>query len=360
MAHIYIGQSAITITNQVNMRAKIVILLLSVCLLANAQPPIQKFWALNKCPLLLGTVANVTAAYSLRKLSCTYTGPAIRVRRESTGTNAEGDVYFDASGQVSGSSTVNITKTGTDYAAGAKTTFSAFFLGKNIYVTTWYDQSGNGRNVTQTTSSQQPRIVNAGGIEMSNSKPSIRFINADKTFLYVNVPVGNIFSNGIYGTASLVLEATPSSTSPSSKNHNSAFGFSDGSSDRWQAHMDEDGFLKFDASGSSSMATRLSYANTANENVLRTYALVVGYPTQSMQIYVNGTNVANSNPSSTDLTSCKTNILYIGGMPPFDYGTHIYYHDGHISEIVLISQALNSYKIADINYNQKNYYSITP
>jgi hypothetical protein len=40
-------------------------------------------------------------------------------------------------------------------------------------VVTWYDQSGNGRNLTNSTLSQQPRIVSSGAVINENSKPAI-------------------------------------------------------------------------------------------------------------------------------------------------------------------------------------------
>jgi len=43
------------------------------------------------------------------------------------------------------------------------------------YIDTWYDQSGNGRNATQSTAAYQPRIVNAGVLDMQNGKPAIYF-----------------------------------------------------------------------------------------------------------------------------------------------------------------------------------------
>ena len=43
----------------------------------------------------------------------------------------------------------------------------------NGFVTTWYDQSGSGRNLAQSTAAVQPRIVNAGVIDTLNGKPSV-------------------------------------------------------------------------------------------------------------------------------------------------------------------------------------------
>jgi hypothetical protein len=47
----------------------------------------------------------------------------------------------------------------------------------NGFVTTWYDQVGSN-NATQTTTTQQPRIVNSGSLDVNEfSKPGVRFID---------------------------------------------------------------------------------------------------------------------------------------------------------------------------------------
>ena len=47
--------------------------------------------------------------------------------------------------------------------------------GGNGFVTTWYDQSGNGLNSTMSTAVYQPRIVNAGVLDVKNLKAGLRF-----------------------------------------------------------------------------------------------------------------------------------------------------------------------------------------
>jgi len=112
--------------------------------------------------LLLDTYPGAAAAYSLRKLRTAYNGSAIRVRRSSD--NAETDIGFISN--ALDTSSLNT------------------FVGANSgFVTTWYDQSGNSYNVTQSTAGNQPRVVNAGTIETSNNLPTIRFIRASSTFL---------------------------------------------------------------------------------------------------------------------------------------------------------------------------------
>jgi hypothetical protein len=104
---------------------------------------------------LLDSYPNAAAAYSLRKLRAAYTGSAIRVRRSSD--NAEQDIAFTALGNLDTNSLTSFCGSG------------------NGFVTTWYDQSGNANNATQTNALLQPQIVSSGSVLTINSKPSIKF-----------------------------------------------------------------------------------------------------------------------------------------------------------------------------------------
>jgi hypothetical protein len=95
------------------------------------------------------------AAYSLRKLTPSATN-CIRVRRSSD--NTEQDIGFVA----------NVPNSPIDTTA-----LLAFVGAGNGFVTTWYDQSTNGRNGTQSTSTRQVRIVNSGVVELLNSLPCL-------------------------------------------------------------------------------------------------------------------------------------------------------------------------------------------
>jgi hypothetical protein len=106
--------------------------------------------------LLLDLYPNAAAAYSLRQLTTAYTGSAIKVRRASD--NTEQDIGF-----------VN---NELDVA-----TLESFCSGTNGFVTTWYDQSGNARDVTQTTAANQPQIVISGSVILQNGKPTINFVD---------------------------------------------------------------------------------------------------------------------------------------------------------------------------------------
>ena len=55
----------------------------------------------------------------------------------------------------------------------------------NGFVTTWYDQSGNVRNATQSTSTNQPQIVSNGSLVLMNNKPSVSFTTSNMTFTQI-------------------------------------------------------------------------------------------------------------------------------------------------------------------------------
>jgi hypothetical protein len=94
---------------------------------------------------------GTVAAYSLRRLSSSYTGNAIRVRRSSDNAEADFTPEQIANGTLTG-------------WVGA---------GNNGLAVTWYDQSGNGLNMSQSTSANQPAIVSNGAIVLDSDNPTL-------------------------------------------------------------------------------------------------------------------------------------------------------------------------------------------
>jgi hypothetical protein len=120
---------------------------------------------------LLDTYPNAAAAYSVRKLRAAYTGSAIRVRRSSD--NAEQNIGFTALGNLD------------------TTALTSFCSGINGFVTTWYDQSGNGRNAVQSTAANQPQIVSSGSVltltGVGASKPCLSFDGTNDGFGFTGI-----------------------------------------------------------------------------------------------------------------------------------------------------------------------------
>lgn len=129
-----------------------------------------------------GNAGTPVAAYSLRKLYNTYTGPVLKVQRATDAENlmgdfAEGDVAFDANGEVSLSSIVTITASGTSaLLPGTSLTLGNFVEAPHqyVFVHTWYDQTGGGRDLIQTSRALQGRLVSGGALEQNNGRPGIR------------------------------------------------------------------------------------------------------------------------------------------------------------------------------------------
>lgn len=114
---------------------------------------------------LLDTYTGATVAYSLRKLRSAYSGNCIRVRRSSD--NTEQDFGF----------VNNILDTAS---------LLTFCGAGNGFVTTWYDQSGNANNATQTTAANQPQIVSSGALLSINSKTCMSFDGTNDSFNLTN------------------------------------------------------------------------------------------------------------------------------------------------------------------------------
>jgi len=103
---------------------------------------------------LLNKFPGASLGLSLDKLDKNYTGSAIKVRRPSD--NNELDIGF---------------KDGVLDIA----TLLTFVGSGNGFVSIWYDQSGEGNNLLQTSASRQPMIVKAGVLVTENGKPALNF-----------------------------------------------------------------------------------------------------------------------------------------------------------------------------------------
>jgi hypothetical protein len=150
-------------------------------------------------------------AYSLRKLSSTYTGKAMRVRRLTSTPSAVTttvDVAFDSNNRVSLDSAINFIS-GSPTTAGNLGQFAAAVASgytnpdgvdtnQNIFISTWFDQSGNGKNVTSATAGQQPRLVNLGNLELSGGKVAVRFTRSSSTRLTIADTTANINNMSSY------------------------------------------------------------------------------------------------------------------------------------------------------------------
>jgi hypothetical protein len=112
--------------------------------------------------LLSDVTASPWRAYSVsRRLRSAYTGPLLRVRRSTDGTEQD----------IAASSDV------LDVAS-----LKAFVGSADGFVKTVYDQSGGGVNITQAVAAAQPQIVSNGTVLAVNSHPAMKFNGTSNYF----------------------------------------------------------------------------------------------------------------------------------------------------------------------------------
>jgi hypothetical protein len=121
--------------------------------------------ALTVVNTLLDVYPSASSAYSIRLLrAARYNNALLRGRRSSD--NAEVDIFVDSNYQLSLNSNITSRTSGTTLAtwAGAN----------SVFVTTWYDQSGNNNNATQTSPANQPSIVVSGVLQTNLGKAALQ------------------------------------------------------------------------------------------------------------------------------------------------------------------------------------------
>jgi hypothetical protein len=129
--------------------------------------------------------ANPTVAYSLRKVSSSYSGNCVLVRRASD--DAELNIGFSG--------------------GALDTSALATHCGSSDgFVVTWYDQSGNSNNATQGTAARQPKIYDGSGTRhiTENGKPAITFDGSDDSLdssSTVSLPLNNAIAIVAKGVA---------------------------------------------------------------------------------------------------------------------------------------------------------------
>jgi hypothetical protein len=291
------------------MRLLIVILLFSFSTSAQIVR-CNPFYKSNSTNLFLDLYPSATIALSLRKLKTSYNGNCIRVRRSND--NAEQDIAFN-----------------NNYLDTA--TMKTFVGANNGFVVTWYDQSGNGSNVTQATAASQPRIINAGVIDKMSNKPSIYFNGTSNrlqtaTITNSTYPLtdGNFAAFGVGGVAILTGTKNLASSdvgsgtrlpqfirinaaAPEVISFNGATPSTDANSNISANTMYL--FSSFKYTGKTEIYTNNTTNGSTNsnaQNIPTTYAIAIGTQVSGAQYY-NG-NICEFIEYPTDKINDRTNI----------------------------------------------------
>jgi hypothetical protein len=273
---------------------------------------------------LLDDYSGAAAAYSLRKLRSAYSGNAIRVRRSSD--NTEQDFGF----------VNNVLDTAS---------LLTFCGAGNGFVTTWYDQSGNALNTTNTTAANQPQIVSSGSVLMQNSKPTMLFDGSNDSLFRANT---NIFRNKNYGvifTANRFI-ATPVTNSRAILYVSNSLGGTRYSNGKTTSSNYNLAARRLDGDSAQVIATTTTYNNT---NLFLTTGIVDWGNTDAYLYVNNNLQVSNTNfltAGNTDNTQSYLSISSAEGTA---------FANAHISEVVIYE---SSQDVNGINTNLNSFYSI--
>jgi hypothetical protein len=277
--------------------------------------------------LLLDTYTGAAVAYSLRKLRTDYSGNAIRVRRSSD--NAEQDFGFSS----------NVLDT------ASLLTFCGVGDG---FVTTWYDQSGNARNITNATAINQPRIVNAGSIETLNGKPSVFFDGSNDRLN------SSAFT---WGTALTFIGAF---STVDTNNYNKLYSIGVDNFTSSYAFSTFAGATALDWLANDSLFTGKGYLNTSNPRIISNgqlftnniqYLMFLNLSNTASNAYKNASEILYR-VNTTGTTDNTSNILYLGAS---DTNTQNY--NGRTQELIFYTSNQNANRTG-IETNINTFYNI--
>ncbi len=144
----------------------------------------NQFPTMRPSHILDSKLTNISFALSLRVLESDYNGPLIRLRRDSD--NAQQDFGWADNDVVD---------------VGA---IDAWRGAANVFVVTWYDQSGLGRNAIQNTNAFQPQFI---------TDPTRPYFFGDGTNdrLDINTSIQILTNAGVNGSVLSVLFTTSKS-----------------------------------------------------------------------------------------------------------------------------------------------------
>jgi hypothetical protein len=268
----------------------------------------------------LDSVSSAVAAYSLRLMRAAYTGSAIRVRRSSD--NAEQDIGFVTGGDLDTASLMSFVGTSSGY------------------VKTWYDQSGNGNDASQATTTAQPLIVSAGVLNILNGHSSLNF-NGTAAYL----------TNSTVSVAGTTMSALAVANQTSSANtHSRLFSI-------WKNGQANDSGNTFSSEFEMDNTTGKLHIHRNNTGTGISTSSSTSFQASDVFDGTNGTIYLNGTASSSMGSTGNFGIdRFCIGWSPQQSSTELW--SGNISEVILYSTALSSANRQSLERNQGYYYNL--
>jgi gliding motility-associated-like protein len=282
--------------------------------------------------------APADAAYAMRLLSNTYTGPLARI---SVNGNYY-DVFPDASTDknFSFNSTISAVYNTWDATQTGATTdklSSVISATTDARVVTWYDQSGYDNNAIQTDQNRQPEIITAGIINNENGRPALKFSFSRSTFLLSTKNVTIVDGSSANAVAQNI------STPPSGFNAIICQLYSGGNISFMLNHQSTSmGYTVYNGN--------FPQATTNSDFPIMPFVATGTYGGSTINFYLNG---ITGTPANTSPNISSDNPLYIGaswsGAESFD---------GYIAEATVFSSLIATANRQSIETNQIAHYNI--
>lgn len=203
----------------------------------------NQFPTLKPNHILDSELTNISFAFSMRVLESDYNGSLIRLRRASDNSLQD---FGWASNDIVDINAINTWR-----------------AGSNVYVHTWYDQSGLGRNAVQTNNNRQPRFY------PNTTKPYFAG-DGNNDYLIIDTPNGvqDVTNAGNEGTVLAVMRATRKSQFTFGVNLRTG-----GTENRWSAHINWVNDNAYFDPGFCCNNTRY-FSNNGHINVFRHYTFI--------------------------------------------------------------------------------------
>jgi hypothetical protein len=328
---------------------------------------------------LPGDYSGLAAAYSLRKVSSSYSGYAVEVRRSSD--NYSASIGFDSFGNFDTASLDRFIATGSGVLAGSYSDLAAAYSLRKVvpgyagdaieiqsgsvsqsigfdsfgdldvasiasfagsgdaFVKTWFDQSGNNYHATQSVAANQPKIYSGslGSVILENGKPSVQFDGIND---FLPIPnSGNLISSQQFSIFTINSSNTISS------------GLKEIISN-WDAGNGNSATSIFLGINNNVVRFTDNFQSAGNYGVISTRKILTAINSTSNAITYLNNSTLTTKGSSLSLRNLTTNYV-IGrqGTGTFEYW------NGTIDEIILYSSDQSSNRTY-IENNINSYYGI--
>lgn len=275
----------------------------------------EKNYLQNPAGYLLDFVSttSLVAAWSMRRLNSNYLTNAVIARRSN-------DNNVIAVGFI-----------GQDFDTA---TFQSYMASNSAFLTTWYDQSGNVRTLTQGSNGNQPRLRNVGVNEAINGRIAARGINANSTSI-----AGSI---GSVSTSNFTIVLVLSLPAYSSGSRRIVSCNQSSNSDTGLAST-----FNINLSGSNQIVV---------ENAMNLYATVAANTPTVLTVMWNGTSLKIRGNGAEIASTNNTNTLTINTITFVGLGQ---VSDSVVAESIVYARTLTTGELQTIEKNMGAYYGIT-